>query len=220
MRVGHGNATAHTPADSSHRNLSAKTTLPINHPMSDELESARNAVFQKLGRNIALFQQLERGLKHFFTFRVVEGSSLDEVARLTAARRNEVATKSLGQVVGKFFKDLVREEYESANEPTGGLRIRTSFRIEGDEYLRQKSELLKSLVGERNRLVHHLSDDFDLRDADAIARLDALLDPQADRVRAELKELHETFKCLEESRQLMAEFVNSPEFLDRLMAKP
>jgi hypothetical protein len=185
--------------------------------MSNELESARNAVFQKLGRNIVLFQQLERGLKDFFTFRVVEGSSADEVTRFTTVRRNEVATKSLGQIVGQFFEDLAREESESANELVGVSRFRTSFRIEGEEYLGQKSELLKNLVGERNRLVHHLLDDFDLRDTDAIGRLDALLDPQADRIRAELKDLHAVFKDLEECRQIMAEFINSPEFLDDLM---
>jgi hypothetical protein len=187
--------------------------------MSDEVESARNAVFQKIGRNIALFQQLEGGLKDFFTVRVVEGSSKDEVARLTAARRKEVAIKSLGQVVGQFFEDLAKEESESANELAGTWRFRTSFRIEGEEYLQQKSELLKNLVGERNRLVHHLHDDFDLRNADSVARLDALLDPQADRIRAELSELQETFKCFEESRQLMLEFLNSPEYLDSLMNK-
>jgi hypothetical protein len=183
--------------------------------MSDELESARNAIFQKIGRNIALFQQLERGLKDFFTVRIVEGSSEDEVTRLTAARRKEVAAKSLGQVVGQFFEDLAKEESELA----GAWRFRTSFSIEGDEYLQQKSELLKNLVGERNRLVHHLLDDFDLRDADAIARLGALLDPQADRIRAELRDLQETFKFFEESRQLMLEFLNSPEFLDSLRNK-
>jgi hypothetical protein len=187
--------------------------------MSDELESARNAVFQKIGRNIALFQQLERGLKDFFTLRKVEGSSEDEVARLTAARRKEVATKSLGQVVGQFFEDLAKEEGDSADELAGTWRFRTSFRIEGEEYLQRKSELLKNLVGERNRLVHHLLDDFDLRDAGAIARLDALLDPQADRIRAELRDLQETFKRFEESRQLMLEFLNSPRFLDSLMNK-
>lgn len=188
--------------------------------MSDELESARNAVFQKIGRNIALFQQLERGLKDFFTHRVVEGSSEADVARLTAARRKEVATKSLGQVVGQFFEDLAKEECESADDLVGTWRFRTSFRIEGEEYLQLKSEVLKNLVGERNRLVHHLLDDYDLRNANGIARLDALLDPQADRIRAELKELLEAFKHLEESRQLMAEFVNSPEFLSTLAEKP
>jgi hypothetical protein len=187
--------------------------------MSDELESARNAVFQKIGRNIALFQHLEGAFKDFFTVRVVEGSSEDEVTRLTAARRKKVATKPLGQVVGQFFEDLAREECESADEVADTWRFRTSFRIEGEEYLQQKSELLRKLVGERNRLVHHLLDDFDLRDAESLAKLDALLDPQADRIRVELKDLQETFKRFEESRQLMAEFINSPDFLNSLMTK-
>lgn len=188
--------------------------------MSNDLSSARNAVFQKLGRNIVLFQQLEHGWKDFFAERVVEGSSVEEFAQSKSARRGKVVSKSLGQVIGHVFEDLAKGDPEPPPLAAGAIGwFRTSFRIEGDEYLAQKQESLKRLVGERNRLVHHMLEDYDLRTAEGIARLDAVLDPQAERVRAELHELREAFLHFEEIRQVLAEHINTPDFLDNLHSR-
>lgn len=183
----------------------------------DTTAAAREAVFAKLGRNIVLFQQLESGFKAFITHRVIEGSSPEEVEQLTTRRRESVATQPLGKVVSRFLEEISGRADDSTDESDVELppgcpgRFRTTFRIDGDNYVAEKQDVLKRLVDERNRLVHHLLDDFDLRQQDDLQRLEVLLDAQAERVRAELGDLREVVTALDGARKAMAEYIGSPQ---------
>lgn len=175
------------------------------------LAPARDEAFRKLGRNIALFQRLEQGLKSLSAMLVIEGSTEEDIAASHRGRRDRVARKSLGEVAGHVLGELSSNADDApvAIAPGKTFGLRTSFRMEGDEYLGLKKKALAELVRERNRLVHHLAEDYDLQDPGGISRLDALLDSQAERIRAELRWLDETSadyrQCLEALRAGLAD---------------
>jgi len=75
---------------------------------------------------------------------------------------------------------------------------------------------LATLVDERNRIVHHLTDDYGLGSTDGLARLDALLDPQARRIRDAIDALRTIVENQIEARRLFAEFIGSTEFRGQL----
>lgn len=178
----------------------------------DALKSVRDEVFRKLGRNIALFQQLERQLKQLIAHSVIEGSSLEDYEGRLAARHRSVLATTLGGLVGRYTKGILSPPPESdeANIASDALVMRTQFQIDTEDN-RQKVATLSTLVKERNRLVHHLFEDFDLYDVDGVERLDTLLEAQAERVRSEIHDLNATAKVWQEQCIETARFFESAE---------
>lgn len=184
----------------------------------DPLKSARDAVFLKLGRNIVLFQQLESGLKRLFAALVVEGHSPDDVARRRAEREAVLATSSLGVVAKRLFDELCAP-VDTRSEPTlpDDVRVyvhsRVCFEI---AHIEPRRVALAALIEERNRLVHHLDRHYDLRSAEGIDCLDADLEPQAERIRLELRELGGLFDVVNRGREMLRSEFLSPEFEARI----
>lgn len=193
----------------------------MSNTPTDPLKPARDAAFLKLGRCIALFQQVERLLKGLIAHSVVAGASEPEVAANHAARRASVQQRTMGELVGRYRDQVLGPEpacpFPASDLPKVGMR--TSFRIEDDNYLKQKEAALGALVGRRNRLVHCLIDDFDLFNAQAIAALDASLDPLVDQLRAEVVELNSVAESMQAMHLEMAAYLGSPagrEAIDRI----
>jgi hypothetical protein len=182
----------------------------------DPLKPARDAAYRKLGRNVALFQQLESLLKAFYGSLVLEGSDAESAAAMAAKRREVLATRTLGKVAKAVFDELMDEAEDDG--PALGIGqglIRLRLRTTGPE-VETRQRALDDLVAERNRLIHHLTDDFDLRSADGIAQFDHMLDPQADRI---LEEFRAWQALAEEHRQMrreVAEFLASHVFRDAM----
>lgn len=169
--------------------------------------------FRKLGRNIALFQQLEFGLKTLFTELVIEGHSADDVARRRAERAAVLATSSLGLVAKKLFDELVAEDPDTGGDLPEGARVYVRARIRFEvKHIDARRTALATLIEERNQLVHHLNQRYDLHSPEGIARLVADLDPQAERIRSELKEISNLFESIARSRQQLATDFSSPAF--------
>lgn len=180
----------------------------------DPLKSARDAVFCKLGRNIALFQQLEQLLKRLIVHSQFGGSTPDELESSLAKRRAIVAKRPFGDLIQLFKDDVLGAKVTTPASPMDGngpVRIRMTFQIEGVEYLQKKEADFAALLAERNRLVHHLLEDHDLLKAEGIQGLDDLLDPQAERIRNGLKELRSIAgqwnEAMQEIRQLDPEAI-------------
>lgn len=165
----------------------------------DPLKEARDAAFRKLGRNLSLFQQLESGLKAYYRISTVEGSSEEEVEAFLARRAADVAGETLGPVRHRVIAEMAANE---AATPQGHISFRTAIHFDAD-FVAERSVAWDSLVAERNRLVHHLHQDFDLRTSAGIEALDARLDPQAERIRTELRVLQSIFTAIAEGRDAM-----------------
>lgn len=180
----------------------------------DPLKRMRDEAFMKLGRNVALFQQLESGLKALYASLVVEGWGEASVEAMQEKRKAVLASRSLGVVINAVFDALTEDERDDEEPKLQGEKqayFRFRFGTTGSIVDQQRASLA-SLVDERNRIVHHLTDDFDLRCPEGIAALDAFLDPQAERIRSEIRALQQLFESHLAARKLTADFVASPAF--------
>ena len=192
---------------------------PLPPPADDPLKPSRDAAFLKLGRNIALFQQLEFRLKSLFTQLVVEGSSESDIAERSAKRSAILATRSLGLVARALFDELARADDEDGERslPAGAaVHISTRMRFEGP-HIDARRDAIAALVDERNQLVHHLTQQYDLHTADGIARLDRVLDPQAARIRSEIGEVDSLLDQIAEGRHALSEWMALPAFETAMM---
>lgn len=166
----------------------------------DPLKPARDAAFLKLGRNVALFQQLEGGLKAYYRLSTVEGASEADVEAFLARRAEHVEGETFGTVRRLVLDDMAgRDDVGAPGEKTV---FRTRFSLDAG-FIEERRQTWDALGAERNRLVHHLHEDFDLRSPHGIAALDGMLDPQAERIRAELYVLQGVFNAMAESRSAM-----------------
>lgn len=198
----------HLPSLCPRATLSLPSANSVPVVIDDPLKPARDAAFTKLGRNISLFQQLETGLKTYYRVSVMQGSTADDLAAFVAMRAATVATKPFGTVKQLVFAELGEQpESEHVSEPPM-FRMRINF---DDAFVAERDRTLSALIDERNRLVHHLHDDFDLRTADGLAALTARLDPQCERIFSELHVLKSMFTAINEGRSAVLDAIDSGE---------
>jgi hypothetical protein len=102
---------------------------------SDNIADAQREIQRKLGRNLIHIQQLEVMVKSMVAHSVIEGKSGDMHSFLDK-RKQDVAKKTLGQVVGDLTTDLLslpaNGEGQQQGHPRDSTKIwfRTSFQIE------------------------------------------------------------------------------------------
>jgi hypothetical protein len=174
----------------------------------DPLKATRDEALRMLGRNFVLFQQLEVALKLLTTLSDLEGSNQEQLDAFREARRASLAKQTLGQLIGRYRKSVFGEG--DATDPVESpVTFRAQFRIEGAEYQALKAAQLAALVNERNQLAHHLLDGFNLHTSEGIQDLKDLLEPQADRIRAEILEAQCILKSWTEAHQLFVEGVTA-----------
>jgi hypothetical protein len=153
--------------------------MPL-HP--DSIAEAQREVQRKLGRTLLRIQQLEIMVKSMVAHSVVEGESGDMRGFLNK-RKQDVANKTLGQVVGGLKTDILSlprnekdEQQEHHGDPTK-FWFRMSFRIEmSPEELQRTHQELAELVELRNELVHHFIEIHDIWTEAGCAIADAYLD--------------------------------------------
>jgi hypothetical protein len=177
------------------------------------LVAARDAALLQLGRNLVLFQQLESGLKAFYQSLVIEGSDPEDVERRRLARSDTIANQSLGSVAKRLLDELAlsEDDREPPSTPAPAIRFRIRFAIDAPQ-VEARRAALDSLIAERNRLVHRITDDYELQSAEGIARLDAHLATQAERIRAEYRAWQALFEEQGKSRAHLGAFLGSVEF--------
>lgn len=176
---------------------------------TDPLKPLRDEAFRKLGRNLTLFQQLEQALKRLIAQCELEGSTPEELREFAQSRREGVARKTFGTLVGRYVDEVLSSETEDDFHPTADdarFRIRAGFRFSGDE---ERVSRLSALVDERNHLVHHLLEHYDLRSEEGVRKLDEYLEPQANRIREEIAVLASIIEAVNLGRSQMAEFFAS-----------
>lgn len=137
-------------------------------PPTESLVDVQREVQRKLGRNLLRIQQLEVMVKAMVAHSVVESQS-GNMHSFLDKRKNEVAKKTLGQVVGDLTTDLlslrVSEEDQQQDHPGDPTKIwfRTSFRIEmSPEDHQRTQQRLAELVDLRNDMVHHFIEIHDI----------------------------------------------------------
>lgn len=175
-------------------------------------------VQRKLGRNLLRIQQLEVMVKALVAHSVMELQSGDMHSFL-AKRKQNVAKKTLGQVVGNLTTDLLSlpasEEQQQQDHPGDPTKtwFRASFRIEMSQEDHQRTQQrFAELVELRNELVHHFIDIHDIWTEEGCARADAYLDDCFHLIDERFAELREIAQHQDEARKEAASYIQSDEF--------
>ena len=151
----------------------------------ENIAEVQREVQRKLGRNLLRIQQLEVMVKSMVAHSVIESESGDMHSFLDK-RKQDIAKKTLGQVVGDLTTDLIslpaKEEGQQQERPGDPTKIwfRMSFRIEMSPEDHQRTQRrLAELVEMRNELVHHFIEIHDIWTVAGCASADAYLDDSA-----------------------------------------
>lgn len=155
---------------------------------------ARNEAFRRLGRNVYLFQLIERQLKHLVVHASIQGH-VDELPKNLAARSKKARKASLGELTEQFVADVYRRDADIGIEPSDLSKAWYSFafKIESEaEFVRERQKELRRLVRERNKLIHTAAADIRPADTDKWIEFGEFLDRQ----RQQLVLEHETFRLM------------------------
>ena len=172
---------------------------------NQNLDQLRDEVLKKLGRNLYNFQQIEKILKHLISNCSVSGN-ISNLEKIKDKKTKATMSLNMGVLVGQLIdniyitKDQVEEwSNRPVNEkPLNETRVSFNFNIETTaEFIKQRKSELKSLVNERNHLVHHLFTDKNIHSFDDLVEVEQYLDNQRIRVIKEYSNLLEIVKVFE-----------------------
>jgi hypothetical protein len=189
----------------------------------ESIVEAQREVQRKLGRNLLRIQQLEVMVKSIVAHGVFESESGDMHSFLDR-RKQDVAKKTLGQVVGELTTDLLSmpgneedHQQDHAGDPAK-IWFRTSFRIEmSPEDHQCTQQRLAELVELRNELVHHFIEIHDIWTVEGCARAEAYLDDCFRLIDERFGELRKIAQHQDEVRKDIAAVMQSDEFKDFLL---
>ena len=188
--------------------------------MESELDliKMQDKVFGKIGRNLLNFQKIELMLKYLIT----NGRMSGYMSEFTANQERRAAAihkQTMGQLVGQFIENTFQEPEEShqtsieAKEP----HFSFSFMVKTDsDFYESKRQALKSLVNDRNDLIHHLLPRFNPNSVESCLEIEQYLDQQRERLVPEYDHLKSLIDNFEEVKKLHVDFLNSEECIKQI----
>ena len=167
---------------------------------SSGLKAVSTEALRKLGRNILNFSKIEAGFNLLLSVSRIEGTTTT-IRENIKAKQRKLHKQSLGALVTEFNRSVCRdvEEAEPPKHLTK-LGLSLSFNVtstHSDEW----QQALRTLVEERNSLIHHDLAGIDVTSAEDYRNLIALLDEQNPRLIAQLDSLRWMLSSLSESVQ-------------------
>ena len=180
-----------------------------------ELQVLENEVLRKIGRNLMALQQVEGQLKTLLINSSVRSGPTEAIQRQQVRRDQLIGKQTLGTLVGQFVTEvfLPLDDTENDNEPEFQFPYFTfNYSIQSDgAYVQQRAAALKLVVDERNELVHHFLPKWTRASLESTQAADRHLDQQHARVRIEFEALRTHLEELQRSRELLGNFMSSPE---------
>jgi hypothetical protein len=181
---------------------------------TDALKQLQSDAMRKLGRNVLLFQEIERLMKFLLLNSHLEAGPRG-LSPETLKRQSLIRDKSMGEVRKLFFEELFApEEGDSENDAAlSEIRIRTTVRFskgDGEQFLRNQ-ERFSAMNIERNDLVHHFLDRCNFQSAESLQTAIEHLDIQCERTIPLRDDLNRLFDQLQSGRQALMAFVGSDE---------
>lgn len=178
-----------------------------------ELEDAKNEVLRKIGRNVLLFQQMEKLLKFLIVNGKIEGYT-DELKSKQEQRTETIYKKTMGKLVGDYIEDTFSDFKNIPQTPRDSKRLYISFglNLETDAVnYENKKKILAEIVADRNELIHNLLPNYDLNSIEGCRGIEEHLDQQREKLLPELNELKNFIETLVETKKLFSDFLNSDE---------
>jgi len=146
----------------------------------------RNEALRKIGRNVVLFQELERTLKWLHQMQRLS-APVSRLERIMEARARAVRKHTLGRLGTSVLDAFHADDEPELRAPREITEPWLTFDFCIADAAEAKASL-SSLTQERNELIHHLLDHYDLRDAKSCRKLSVDLDAQRERVVLEIKQ--------------------------------
>ncbi len=171
--------------------------------MKPKLDSIKNEIYLKIGKNIILFQRIEFLLKFLISHQSFS-SEIKEI-KLTLEQQHQLLEKTtLGKLINQFlgleptFKNI--NDNQNVDDTRALISFEWKILVEPSSY-EEKKKLLKLLVAERNDLVHHFYEKFDLTSIDELEEANQYLDEQYRKIKLEFENLQALTKFLIEVYQ-------------------
>ncbi|CAN7286102.1 OST-HTH/LOTUS domain-containing protein [Pseudoxanthomonas sp. LjRoot127] len=185
--------------------------------------ATQREVQRQLGCCLIRLQQYEHAVKELVALHDIALGS-GQIEGSLDSRRDMVANKTLGQVVGSLFDNhIVPEGFEDASSDDelvslGGIAVRMKFRLQlsRTDYETAKKDIA-DLVHLRNRLVHQFIQQFDLWTAAGCEAALADLEVSSRRIETCISQLQIWREWLDQSLQNAAAFVRSDEFQNAIV---
>lgn len=185
---------------------------------SDPVPDLQRVVQRKLGRCMLQLQQYERLLKAMVAHSELSGPP----EQLQTFRDEKIAfahKKTLGTLVGILTENYLKlPDLADESEQTEPIdQIWISFRCQlelPEERYAETTAALKELVNLRNELVHHFLQRFDLWGLDGCIAAETYLDESYETIDGHYLTLHDWAKSMDEARQHMLSFMQTPEYRD------
>ncbi len=182
-----------------------------------DLQSARDELLRRIGRNVVNFQYLEATLRSMIPALSNNGTLSELKIRRTKLERKHKKS-SLGELANSYHEKVFRVPSEDLSDdaPTEPW-LAFSVQIEStpDDVAMQK-RALASLVVERNRLIHKDVLNVDLTSKVQCESLSARLDEQNTRILQQLDQLNSFRSGLRDAAEDLRRFIESEEFLAML----
>ena len=177
------------------------------------LQEHIDEIYRKIGRNLMLFQRVEGLLKYILVFSNVAGN-VSQLNDIKERRVNDIHKKSMGTLVNDH---LNTESTCKKQTPDDIDSLIFSFELElSQSYYERKKDELKSLVNERNDLVHHSYLNYDLDSFESCQGISRQLDEQEKRIKEEINSLREIAKHIENFKKSLKESLESGSFIQEI----
>lgn len=177
------------------------------------LIKARDEVLRKIGRNLVNFQKIEQLLKGVILSSRMSGY-VSELENYHKQKSEEIHTQTMGTLVKQFLDNIYLGDSESTTSDNQITEPYLSFTLSFSTdaaYIESNRETLKSLVDERNHLVHHLLLKLDLLSIESCLEMGSFLDEQRERQKEEHEHLRSLQKNISEAWAELSAFYASDE---------
>jgi hypothetical protein len=130
-----------------------------------------------VGRNLLLYQRIELNLKELDRLSRISGF-VSEFPKVFAEAREKSKGHTMGGAVSRFLEQAASELLEGPVELKGdSIYIGFHWNIGDDDQSRgERDQRMRSVLEDRNRLVHEIGRDFDLGSRESCGRLVEWLD--------------------------------------------
>ena len=174
-----------------------------------DLQSVKKEVIYKVGRNVLLFQQMERVLKYLVSHGTIAGTKSEFLSK-HEKRKQAVSKQTLGMVVRNFIDGV-----DPTPEPEELKEAFISFKFEA-ELSDGVSAEIEQLVAERNTLIHHFFENIEANSLESWQEASVRLDSQEERLTRTTGNLRNIAQALSDGRKELADRMMTEEFKQQI----
>lgn len=163
---------------------------------------------RSIGRNVVLFQKMEKALKALIVASDLRGQASD-LAETYRRRRKSIDRRTMGQLIDEFLTAVYADE-PPIDASSNGMWMAAGFRVKASEdWVRAWGEALSRIVDERNSLIHDMVATFDLESDESCQKLIVFLDEQHDRLKPHFEYVMAMLGTLHSMQQKLRELVEA-----------